>query len=298
MIDTKQLQYFMACVQSGSFSEAAKSLYTTQSNVSKAIKTMENSMGISLFERLPRGIRLTSQGQQVYRQVCRIQKEMDSLEHFSKTGQTSWLHISCNPSSWLASRFVEFYNLNFEKNYHCQVNTDSVRRILERVRDYKDDVGFVYVAQHQMENFLYEASRSGLEFAELQQVEAMIYLGGTYVGDITGNSPLRFIQSYADEFENPISPEEDERLFSDIDVAVVTNSDYIMERMLKESSLANISGRYLTEKKEKAAYEGIPLPGQEKAVSFGYLKRKGEELEGAALEFVEFIKESLQNECE
>ena len=56
MTDLRQLQYFVACVETGSFSEAAKVLYTTQSSVSKAMKAMEESMGLLLFERMPKGI--------------------------------------------------------------------------------------------------------------------------------------------------------------------------------------------------------------------------------------------------
>ena len=42
-MDIKQLEYFIACAETGSVSEAAKILYSTQSSVSKVIKTLENS---------------------------------------------------------------------------------------------------------------------------------------------------------------------------------------------------------------------------------------------------------------
>ena len=58
MTDLRQLQYFIACVETGSFSEAARILYTTQSSVSKAMKAMEESMGLLLFERMPRALSL------------------------------------------------------------------------------------------------------------------------------------------------------------------------------------------------------------------------------------------------
>ena len=61
-MDLKQLQYFVVCAQTGSFSDAAKNLYSTQPSVSKVIKGLEDALGIQLFERLPRGIRLTVQG--------------------------------------------------------------------------------------------------------------------------------------------------------------------------------------------------------------------------------------------
>ena len=62
MLDLKQLKYFIVCAETGSISEAARLLYTTQPSVSKAIKALENDMGIVLFDRMPRGIVLTAQG--------------------------------------------------------------------------------------------------------------------------------------------------------------------------------------------------------------------------------------------
>ena len=59
MLDLKQLKYFIVCAETGSISEAARLLYTTQPSVSKVIKSLENDMGILLFERMPRGITLT-----------------------------------------------------------------------------------------------------------------------------------------------------------------------------------------------------------------------------------------------
>ena len=53
-MDLKQLQYFKICAQTGSFSDAAKILYSTQPSVSKVIKGLEDALGIQLFERIPR----------------------------------------------------------------------------------------------------------------------------------------------------------------------------------------------------------------------------------------------------
>lgn len=52
-MDLKQLQYFVACAQTGSFSDAAKVLYSTQPSVSKVIKSLEDTLGMQLFESFP-----------------------------------------------------------------------------------------------------------------------------------------------------------------------------------------------------------------------------------------------------
>ena len=54
-MDLKQLQYFVVCAQTGSFSDAAKVLYSTQPSVSKVVKALEDALGMQLFERFPRG---------------------------------------------------------------------------------------------------------------------------------------------------------------------------------------------------------------------------------------------------
>ena len=51
MLETKQLQYFVVSADCGSFREAAKILYTTQSNVSKVIAGLESQVGYPLFLR-------------------------------------------------------------------------------------------------------------------------------------------------------------------------------------------------------------------------------------------------------
>ena len=51
MINIKQLKYFITCADAGSFSEAASVLYTTQSSVSKVIRSLEEEMQASLLGR-------------------------------------------------------------------------------------------------------------------------------------------------------------------------------------------------------------------------------------------------------
>lgn len=82
-MDLKQLQYFVVCAQTGSFSDAAKVLYSTQPSVSKVVKALEDALGMQLFERLPRGIRLTSAGTESL-SVCKQNHKRD--QRFGKYG--------------------------------------------------------------------------------------------------------------------------------------------------------------------------------------------------------------------
>ena len=72
MLNIKQIQYFAACAKTGSFSQAAELLFTTQSNVSKVIRSMEDDMRTQLFVRHAKGIELTPEGERAFIHVQRI----------------------------------------------------------------------------------------------------------------------------------------------------------------------------------------------------------------------------------
>ena len=295
-MDLKQLQYFVVCAQTGSFSDAAKVLYSTQPSVSKVVKALEDALGMQLFERLPRGIRLTVQGQKVYRYACRITNEIDTLENMAAHGMTKWIRVSLNPSSWFANQFVDFYNETYEKNYHFQLTTAGVRSGMDRVRDYVDDIGFVYILSQQKENFLHEISRNKLQFVPMYETDVVFYPGketelydsGKSKVELKDLDGVRFIQNYQDEFFDIGSVHEESFQWKDIDISVLTNSDYIMEKMLKNSRVSNVSGSYLSENKTGTT-PGIPLNMGDSKVLFGYIVHKGEKIDESVQELIDFL---------
>ena len=295
-MDLKQLQYFVVCAQTGSFSDAAKVLYSTQPSVSKVVKALEDALGMQLFERLPRGIRLTVQGQKVYQYASRITNEISVLENMATHGMTKWIRVSLNPSSWFANQFVDFYNETYEKNYHFQLTTAGVRSVMDRVRDYVDDIGFVYILSQQKENFLHEISRNKLQFVPMYETDVVFYPGketelydsGKSKVELKDLDGVRFIQNYQDEFFDIGSVHEESFQWKDIDISVLTNSDYIMEKMLKNSRVSNVSGSYLSENKTVTT-PGIPLNMGDSKVLFGYIVHKGEKIDESVQELIDFL---------
>ncbi len=63
MIDTDLIRTFLAINDTGSFSAAAKAVLRTPSAVSMQVKRLEEQLGRVLFERLPREVRLTGDGE-------------------------------------------------------------------------------------------------------------------------------------------------------------------------------------------------------------------------------------------
>lgn len=64
-MDADDLETFAAVVRNGGFTRAAAELQTVQSNITRRIRLLEAELGVPLFERHARGVRLTPAGQQL-----------------------------------------------------------------------------------------------------------------------------------------------------------------------------------------------------------------------------------------
>ena len=303
MIETKQLQYLVVCADLQSFSKAADVLFTSQPNVSKIIRTLEEELGFSLFERQNRGIRLTKRGEQVYEYACRALENIDQLAAFASMDEGEELSIACNPSSWMSACFTEFYQIHKDEHVRFQIMTASTEDVIRRCGSGRSDVGFVHMMEPQMLAFQYKLEKNHLKFVELRRLKAMLYygmqnpVGRKISAEEVPMEDIRLVQCYEDEFTLnhywDIFRNEQDR-GQKARVAVITNSDYVMNDLLRNTDLGNISGAYLGPEEESRGYLGRSLYGEKEPVLFGYVVRK-EETPGPWTErFLDFIKAKLQ----
>ncbi|MDO4649919.1 MAG: LysR family transcriptional regulator [Eubacteriales bacterium] len=297
-MDLHQIEYFVKCAETESFSKAAELLFTTQPNVSRVIKSLEEDLGKELFERDNKGIHLTEEGLRVYRHACSILESMEHMKSRTERKNVEMLRISTNPSSRIADGFLQFYQTHREKPYHYEIHSAGTREIVERVQNRTDDLGIVFVLNRQLSAFQYYLRRNYLEFMPVCSMNAAIYFGNNLKR--TEEEPLdfrklRLIQRFPEEY----SPENywdirDVRGQSaaEAETVVTTNSDYIMQRMLTQSDLVNISGE--NGKNRDADMPERMLLGPEHGIVLGGIKRSGEEFQGGMLEFWTELQEWIQ----
>jgi len=78
-ISVTQIKYVLALSEKGSFSEAADHCFITQSTLSTMIKKLENEIGVQLFDRKSKPIRLTNEGLNLISQFKVINHEYINL---------------------------------------------------------------------------------------------------------------------------------------------------------------------------------------------------------------------------
>ncbi|WP_153138935.1 LysR family transcriptional regulator [Paraburkholderia agricolaris] len=76
----QELNAFMAVVEAGGFSAAARRSGDSQSAISKAVGALENRLGVRLFNRSTRSVTLTDQGQKYYDRTKPLVEEMDEAD--------------------------------------------------------------------------------------------------------------------------------------------------------------------------------------------------------------------------
>ena len=76
----KQLKYFIAIVEEGSFTEAAEKCFISQSAISQQISSLEESLGVQLIKRENRKFSLTPAGEYFYHEAKFIVERAEALK--------------------------------------------------------------------------------------------------------------------------------------------------------------------------------------------------------------------------
>lgn len=80
-MELRQLRYFLAIAEHGSFSKAATTVHVAQSALSQQLAQLEDELGQPLFHRLPRGVELTPAGLAFHPHALSILRQVEDARH-------------------------------------------------------------------------------------------------------------------------------------------------------------------------------------------------------------------------
>lgn len=132
---------------------AAKKLYVAQSNLSRAVKKIENEFDIVIFERTPKGIATTREGQRFLDHAKEILYQVNNLtKTYSDLADNGVsLRISVPRASYISEVFSEYLRtLNDEENLRIHYYETNSMKTIQNVLDFHFDVGIIrYNAMHE-----------------------------------------------------------------------------------------------------------------------------------------------------
>lgn len=103
------LKYAVEVAKTQSISKAADNLYMGQPNLSRAIKELEESLGITIFKRTSKGITTTPDGDEFLRRAQRIVAQVDEVEEIYRSKRSHKQSFSvCVPrASYISAAMTE-----------------------------------------------------------------------------------------------------------------------------------------------------------------------------------------------
>jgi DNA-binding transcriptional LysR family regulator len=148
-MELRHLRYFVAVGEEQHYGRAARSLRVAQPALSRQIQDLEKEIGFQLFERLPRGVKLSAAGHLFLQDARRILVEVN--EAAARAGRVALGHAGTlrvgftENASWrgaVPESFRRFRELH--PDAELQLQPSSSLEQLEAIRSGRLDAGFVF----------------------------------------------------------------------------------------------------------------------------------------------------------
>ena len=143
----QQLRFLIAVAESGSINAAAQRLYTAQSNISNAVKSLEQELHIEIFTRSSRGVALTNDGTELLGYARQVVEQADMLEARYEDGGTpqARLAISAQHYAFSVEAFVNVVERCRDSKFEFIMRETTTSQIIDDVRAFRSDIGILYL---------------------------------------------------------------------------------------------------------------------------------------------------------
>ncbi|KAB3535389.1 LysR family transcriptional regulator [Alkaliphilus pronyensis] len=145
-MDIRQLRYFIAVAEHLSFTEASKQLFIAQSAVSQQIADLEKKIGVQLFTRNKRSVRLTNAGEVLLKEaIGLVNKSEEAIEKTRQADLGIIGNLKAGFIGYTEKDFLPYLIREFRRNYpkvELQLNQLNHGLLIEGLKNGELDVGF------------------------------------------------------------------------------------------------------------------------------------------------------------
>ncbi|GAA0091240.1 LysR family transcriptional regulator [Paraclostridium bifermentans] len=150
----EQIVYALEIARCGSISKAAKNLLLTQPNLSSSIKNLEDDVGFKIFQRLPRGVSVTTKGTQFLEyaeSICRDVKNINAIGSNSNSLTPINFSLSTQSFSYIMDNFLALHS-----NYNSNITNFKIKHshyfeVLDDVVRKQADIGIISISNEHMD---------------------------------------------------------------------------------------------------------------------------------------------------
>lgn len=291
----QQLKYALTIADCGSMNEAAKQLFLSQPSLSETIKELEQEIGLQIFLRSNRGIVITPEGEEFLGYARQVTEQFGLLRSRYVEKQTrETFSVSMQHYTFAVKAFVETVKKAGIDSYEFAANETTTYDVMENVRNFKSELGVLYLNDFNEKVMTKYIHEKGLEFIELFTCDTYVYL---WSGHPLAGKPVISME----ELDEYPCLSFDQGKNHSLYLAEEMKSTYEYKRLIKANDRATLlnfmkglnaytlcSG-IVCEELNGSEYLAVPLAETEK-MRIGYVKRKGANISHIGEIYIEELK--------
>ena len=173
-----QLRYIITVANSGSMSEAARSLFIAQPSLSASVKELETEIGMELFRRTNRGISLTPEGEEFIGYARQVVEQYELMEskYVDQTQVKKKFSVSMQHYTFAVNAFMEMVKQFGMDEYEFAIRESRTYDVIEDVNNFKSEIGILYVNDFNRKVLEKIFKERDLEFHEILNCHIYVYI--------------------------------------------------------------------------------------------------------------------------
>lgn len=291
-----QLIYVITVDKVGSMNEASKELFISQPSLSAAVRELEAEIGIEIFKRNNRGVSATPDGVQFLgyaRQVVEQYRLVES-KYIEKKEVKKKFSVSMQHYSFAVDAFVKMVKQFGMDEYEFAVHETKTHEVIEDVRNFKSELGILYVNDFNSKVLFKLFNELELEFVPLIECGIYVYLWKGHPLALKESINLKELEEYP-----CLSFEQGQN--NSFSYAEEVLSSYQYKRLIKANDRATmlnlmvglngytLCSGIICEELNGSDYRAIPLESDE-MMTIGYLKRRGSSISPLGKKYLEELE--------
>lgn len=174
-MNISHLKYALEVEKTGSISQAAENLYMGQPNLSRAIRELEASVGITLFIRTAKGVTPTKKGAEFLSYARNLLTQLSDLEmRYRPNGKARGFAVSVPRASYITYAFSKFINgLKEDERDELNFIETGTMRTIENVLQGEFNFGIIRYKTEYEKNFLNYLEDNGIRYKELWEFDML-----------------------------------------------------------------------------------------------------------------------------
>ncbi|WML33465.1 LysR family transcriptional regulator [Clostridium sp. OS1-26] len=175
----QQFRYIVEISKHNSISKAASALYVTQPSISKAVREMENDLGITILDRTNKGVVFTKEGTELLFYAKMLLEQAESVAyHFNKQKimDLTKFSISSQHYGFAIEAVANLMNYFAERKYELTIREGKTTEVIEDVCASRSILGILSLTDLNKGFFERYFTSNSLVFTPLASLKQHVFL--------------------------------------------------------------------------------------------------------------------------